>query len=222
MPPAFSSSRVVPARDGQKENTRSTGQQEDNDMSMLSLKKLLPAFPLAFALAVIPASGVAAQEANPLRDFKRDFSKTEKIVAEIKVHEGVMKFELLFKSAPGTVANFMSLAQSGFYKKTGFHRVIEGFMIQGGDPKGDGTGGPGYVIADEIDPKLKHEKGTLSMANAGPNTGGSQFFICHGQQPHLDGRHAIFGKMLSGYDVLARVEKGDPILDVKIVETKKP
>jgi peptidyl-prolyl cis-trans isomerase B (cyclophilin B) len=190
-------------------------------MSKLSLKNLLPALSLtlAFAFAATPAP---AQEAQPARDFKRDFSKTEKIVAEIKVHEGVMKFELLFKSAPNTVASFMSLAQGGFYKKTGFHRVIEGFMIQGGDPKGDGTGGPGYSIADEIDSKLKHETGTLSMANAGPNTGGSQFFVCHAPQPHLDGRHAIFGKMLSGYDVLARVEKGDPILDVKVTETKKP
>lgn len=155
------------------------------------------------------------------RAFHRDFSKTEKVTAEIKVHEGVMTFDLYFKQAPNTVANFMHLVDSGFYKGTSFHRVIQGFMAQGGDPKGDGTGGPGYTIADEIDPKLKHETGTLSMANAGPGTGGSQFFICHGPQPHLDGRHAIFGKMISGYDVLARVEKGDPILDVKIVETKK-
>ena len=191
-------------------------------MSKPSLKNLLPALPIAFAFAALAGTAAFAQDAAlTARDFKRDFSKTEKVVAEIKVHEGVMKFELNFKSAPNTVANFMSLAQSGFYKKTGFHRVIEGFMIQGGDPKGDGTGGPGYSIKDEIDPKLKHETGTLSMANAGPGTGGSQFFVCHGPQPHLDGRHAIFGKMISGYDVLARVEKGDPILDVKVAETKK-
>ena len=157
------------------------------------------------------------------RVFERDFSKTRAVTATITVHEGAMTFDLHFKEAPNTVANFMHLVDSGFYKSTTFHRVIQGFMIQGGDPKGDGTGGPGYDIADELpQPTLKHEVGTLSMANAGPNTGGSQFFICHAAQPHLDGRHTIFGKMTSGFDVLTRVEKGDPILDIKIVETKKP
>jgi len=157
------------------------------------------------------------------RVFNRDFSKTQSVTAKITVHEGVMTFDLHFKEAPNTVANFMHLVDSGFYKNTTFHRVIQGFMIQGGDPKGDGTGGPGYAIADELpQPKLKHEVGTLSMANAGPNTGGSQFFICHVPQVHLNGRHAVFGKMLSGFDVLTRIEKGDPILGIKITETKKP
>lgn len=188
-------------------------------MTHAFFRKISLALPLALALS---AGALADDHAGGFRDFKRDFSKTEKVVAEIRTHEGVMTFELLFRSAPNTVANFMHLADEGFYGKTTFHRVIQGFMIQGGDPKGDGTGGPGYVIADEIDEKLKHETGTLSMANAGPNTGGSQFFICHGPQPHLDGRHTIFGKMISGYDVLARVEKGDPILEVKVTETKKP
>ena len=158
---------------------------------------------------------------NGGRVFNRDYSKTQQIVAEISTSEGTMKFELLFKQAPNTVANFMHLADSGFYKGLIFHRVIQGFMAQGGDPNGDGTGGPGYTIADEIDPTLKHEVGTLSMANAGPNTAGSQFFICHMPQPQLNGRHAIFGKMISGYDVLTRIEKGDPIIDVKITEVKK-
>jgi peptidyl-prolyl cis-trans isomerase B (cyclophilin B) len=132
-----------------------------------------------------------------------------------------MKFELLFKDAPNTVANFVHLADSGFYNGLTFHRVIQGFMIQGGDPKGDGTGSAGWTIADEISPNLTHEVGTLSMANAGPNTGGTQFFICHAAQSHLNGRHAVFGKMLSGFDVATRVEKGDPILSVKITEIKK-
>lgn len=154
------------------------------------------------------------------RVFNRDYSKTEKMTAEIKVHEGVMTFELYFRKAPNTVANFVHLVDSGFYKGTTFHRVIQGFMAQGGDPQGDGTGGPGYVIADEIDPSLIHEAGTLSMANAGANTGGSQFFICHTPQPHLNGRHAVFGKLVSGFDVLTRIEKGDPILDIKITETR--
>ena len=179
-----------------------------------------------FALVALPLS-VSAQDDDhgpekATRVYKRDYSKTDKIYAEIKTHEGMMKFELLFKQAPNTVANFLHLVDSGFYKGTTFHRVIQGFMIQGGDPKGDGTGGPGWTIADEIAPGLKHETGTLSMANAGPGTGGSQFFICHAPQPHLDGRHAIFGKMISGYDVVTRVEKGDPILGIKITEVKKP
>ena len=185
-------------------------------------KKILPLLLLALPVAILGQGEDDGHGHATTRTFSHDFSKTEKVTAEIKVHEGVMKFELNFKAAPNTVANFMHLADMGFYKGVTFHRVIQGFMIQGGDPKGDGTGGPGYTIADEISPDLKHETGTLSMANAGPNTGGSQFFICHGPQPHLDGRHAIFGKMTAGFDVLTRVEKGDPILSVKITETKKP
>jgi peptidyl-prolyl cis-trans isomerase B (cyclophilin B) len=194
------------------------------------MKPSLPAKFLALALLALPFSALAQHSdddghghgAPTSRVYKRDYSKTDKILAEIKTHEGVMKFELLFKQAPNTVANFIHLVDSGFYKGTTFHRVIQGFMIQGGDPKGDGTGGPGWTIADELAPGVKHETGTLSMANAGPGTGGSQFFICHASQPHLDGRHAIFGKMISGYDVVTRVEKGDPILGIKIHEIKKP
>lgn len=163
--------------------------------------------------------GFAQETAAPVREFERDYSGTEKLHAEISTHEGAMKFELLFREAPGTVANFEHLADSGFYDGLIFHRVIQGFMVQGGDPEGDGTGGPGYVIPDEISPNLKHEVGTLSMANAGPGTGGSQFFICHTAQPHLDGRHAIFGRMITGFDVLTRIERGDPILGIKITET---
>ena len=194
-----------------------------NSLSMKFLTLALPvlmALPLSVAAQHSPDDGHG--HASTSRVYKRDYSKTDKIFAEIKTHEGVMKFELLFKQAPNTVANFLNLADSGFYKGTTFHRVIQGFMIQGGDPKGDGTGGPGWTIADEIAPGLKHETGTLSMANAGPGTGGSQFFVCHAPQPHLDGRHAIFGKMISGYDVVTRIEKGDPILSIKITEVKKP
>ncbi len=174
---------------------------------------------LSVALLSLPL--LAAGQAR-MRTFNRDYSQTQKISAEITTAEGVMKFELFFKEAPGTVANFMHLVDTGFYKGTTFHRVIQGFMTQGGDPNGDGTGGPGYSIRDEISPDLKHEAGTLSMANAGPGTAGSQFFICHMPQPNLNGRHAIFGKLVSGFDVLTRIEKGDPILDAKITEVKKP
>jgi peptidyl-prolyl cis-trans isomerase B (cyclophilin B) len=197
-------------------------------MKKLNLVKILSLALVVLSGASFAQSGHSADDGhnhgapvNAGRIFKKDYSKTDKIYAEITTHEGVMKFELLFKSAPNTVANFVHLADSGFYNGLTFHRVIQGFMIQGGDPKGDGTGSAGYNIADEIDPKLTHEVGTLSMANAGPNTGGTQFFICHAAQAHLNGRHAIFGKMLSGFDVSTRVEKGDPILSVKITEIKK-
>jgi peptidyl-prolyl cis-trans isomerase B (cyclophilin B) len=117
------------------------------------------------------------------------------------------------------VANFVELANSGFYNGLVFHRVIPGFMIQGGDPKGDGTGGPGYTIDDEVN-NLKHETGVISMANRGPNTGGSQFFITHLPQPHLDGHHTVFGKVIEGHDVVCRIDPNDPILNIKIVEKK--
>ena len=153
------------------------------------------------------------------RNYKRDYTGIKQIFVDIKTHEGDMKLELYFKQAPNTVANFTHLVDSGFYKGLPFHRIIEGFMAQGGDPNGDGTGGPAWKIDDEHN-DLKHEAGTLSMANAGPNTAGSQFFICHMPQPHLDGRHTIFGKLISGFDVLTRIERGDPMLDIKITEVK--
>lgn len=153
------------------------------------------------------------------RQYQRDYSQTKQIFADIQTHEGTIKLELYFKKAPNTVANFLHLVDSGFYKGTTFHRIIEGFMAQAGDPNGDGTGGPGWKI-DEEKNDLKHEAGSLAMANAGPNTGGSQFFICHMPQPHLDGRHTIFGKVVSGFDVVTRLERGDPILDLKITEVK--
>lgn len=170
---------------------------------------------LIAALALSAATLASAQG----RVFKRDYSQTKQMFVEIKTHEGTMKLELFFKKAPNTVANFVHLADSGFYNGTAFHRIIEGFMAQGGDPNGDGTGGPKWKIDDEKN-DLKHEAGSLSMANAGPNTAGSQFFICHMPQTHLDGRHTIFGKLISGFDVLTRLERGDPMLEVKVTEVK--
>ena len=163
--------------------------------------------------------GAVSQSAAQGRYYNRDYTGIKQIFAEITTHEGTMKVELYFKDAPNTVANFIHLADSGFYKGLAFHRIIEGFMAQGGDPNGDGTGGPTWKIDDEPN-KLTHEAGSLSMANAGPNTAGSQFFICHMPQPHLNGRHTVFGKLVSGFDVLTRLERGDPMLDVKIIEVK--
>ncbi len=118
---------------------------------------------------------------------------------------GTIKAELFLDKAPKTVQNFMDLAKKGFYNGLKFHRVIPEFMIQTGDPNGDGTGGPGYSIPDEFGQGLRHNAGTLSMANAGPNTGGSQFFITQIATSWLDGKHAIFGKVIEGMDIVQKI-----------------
>ena len=173
------------------------------------LKKFIICSALCLAANVFAAGKV----------FNKDYTGTTQILAEITTHEGKIVVDLNFKAAPNTVANFVELANSGFYNGLVFHRVIPGFMIQGGDPNGDGTGGPGYTIDDEAN-DLKHETGVISMANRGPNTGGSQFFITHLPQPHLDGRHTVFGKVIEGHDVVCRIDPNDPILNIKIVEKK--
>jgi len=134
----------------------------------------------------------------------------------MQTSKGNIVLELAEDDAPNTVANFVSLAEKGFYDGLAFHRVIPNFMIQGGCPLGTGTGGPGYVIADECSPRLRHTRGVISMANAGPNTGGSQFFITHVPCPHLDGKHAVFGRITSGMDVVDSIRKGDRILKVTV------
>lgn len=153
------------------------------------------------------------------KHFDKDYTGIKQIQAVIETHEGNIVLDLDFKAAPNTVANFMDLANRGFYKGLTFHRVIQGFMIQGGDPEGNGKGGPGYTIDDEIS-SLKHEAGVISMANRGPNTNGSQFFITHTPQPHLDGKHTVFGKVVEGFDVVCRIEQNDPIINITIVEKK--
>jgi peptidyl-prolyl cis-trans isomerase B (cyclophilin B) len=134
--------------------------------------------------------------------------------AIMETSKGTINLELFDGDAPNTVQNFVDLAEKGFYDGLTFHRVIPNFMIQGGCPKGDGTGGPGYKIKCEIN-KNKHTAGTLSMAHAGPNTGGSQFFICHSPQSHLDGVHTTFGQT-ADMDVVNAISKGDKIISVKI------
>jgi cyclophilin family peptidyl-prolyl cis-trans isomerase len=127
-------------------------------------------------------------------------------IVTIETSLGIIKAELFLDKAPKTAQNFITLAQKGYYDGIKFHRVIPGFMIQTGDPKGDGTGGPGYAIPDEFGPGLTHNSaGLLSMANSGPNTGGSQFFITDAPTPWLDGKHAIFGKVTQGLDIVKKI-----------------
>ncbi len=136
----------------------------------------------------------------------------------IETDKGDIELELYPQHAPLTVNNFVFLAREGFYDGVTFHRVIEDFMIQGGDPTGTGRGGPGYRFKDEIKGNpLRHERGVISMANAGPDTNGSQFFITHGPQPHLDGRHTVFGKVVRGQDVVDAIEQGDTMRKVSVL-----
>lgn len=142
-------------------------------------------------------------------EFQLDFKK--KYTATFKTDNGDIVVRLFADRVPQTVNNFVFLARQGFYDNTFFHRVIKDFMVQGGDPTGTGRGGPGYSFRDEFDPKLKHDKpGMLSMANAGPNTNGSQFFITHVPTPWLDGKHAIFGQVVTGMDVVLSIPERDP------------
>ncbi|MGN6513944.1 MAG: peptidylprolyl isomerase [Lysobacteraceae bacterium] len=138
------------------------------------------------------------------------------LTATFDTDRGPIKVELAQDKAPLTVANFVNLARRGFYDGLNFHRVINDFMVQGGCPEGSGRGGPGYRFEDEANNGLRHDRGVLSMANAGPNTNGSQFFITHVATPWLDGKHTVFGRVLEGQDVVDSIKQGDTIKSVKI------
>ncbi len=138
-------------------------------------------------------------------DLKKSYS------AILHTDKGDIHVQLFEKQTPRTVNNFVFLAREGFYDGTIFHRVINDFMVQGGDPTGSGRGGPGYRFNDEISPELRHDQpGVLSMANAGPNTNGSQFFLTHVSTPWLDGKHSVFGRITEGMDVLLSIPARDP------------
>lgn len=139
--------------------------------------------------------------------------------AKMETSKGLIELELYPEYAPKTVNNFVFLAQEGYYDGVIFHRVINDFVIQGGDPTGTGAGGPGYKFKDELlGNPLKHETNVISMANAGPNTNGSQFFITHSPQAHLDGKHTVFGKVVTGADVIDAIQQGDQMEKVEISE----
>src|SRR5687768_10832220 len=151
-----------------------------------------------------------AMQIDPKKQYK----------ARMETDSGTMVIELFADKTPKTVNNFVFLAREGFYDGTKFHRVINDFMVQGGDPTGTGRGGPGYKFADELKPGKfrKHQKGSLSMANAGPNTNGSQFFITHIATDWLDGKHTVFGQVRSGQEVVDMIKQGDTLNGVTIEE----
>jgi peptidyl-prolyl cis-trans isomerase B (cyclophilin B) len=152
---------------------------------------------------------------------KMQIDAEKKYSATLETSRGNITVDLFPKDAPNTVNNFVFLAREGFYDGTKFHRVIDDFMVQGGDPTGTGRGGPGYRFNDELTPGKyrKHQRGSLSMANAGPNTNGSQFFITHVVTDWLDGKHTVFGQVTSGQDVVDQVKQGDVLKKVTIAES---
>lgn len=174
--------------------------------------------------------GTTANDQQPKKTVEQ---QTDGLYANIKTNKGLIVIKLEFEKAPMTVANFVALAEgkmknsakpegTPYFDGFKFHRVIADFMIQGGDPTGTGSGGPGYAFADEIHPDLKHTRaGTLSMANAGPATNGSQFFITHKDTPWLDGRHAVFGYVVSGQDVVNAIAQNDVMETVRIERVGK-
>jgi cyclophilin family peptidyl-prolyl cis-trans isomerase len=179
---------------------------------------------VTFLMATVPAFGCAKEpeqtsspSPSPSPSGPKQYSappkmtidKNKKYTATIQTEKGDIVLELFAKDAPNTVNNFVFLARDGFYNGVTFHRVIPGFMVQGGDPTGTGGGGPGYRFADEFSQR-RHGTGTLSMANAGPNTNGSQFFITYAPTPHLDGKHSVFGQVIKGMDVMNKITPRDP------------
>jgi len=160
---------------------------------------------------------MAAKQWDSPPEMQIDASKAYRVTIESS--QGVIELELYPEHAPKTVNNFVFLTREGFYDGISFHRVIADFMIQGGDPTGSGRGGPGYKFEDEVAGNpLKHETGVISMANAGPNTNGSQFFITHSPQPHLNGKHTVFGKVVKGQEVVDAIQQGDKMERLEVSE----
>ena len=185
---------------------------------MITLTKLKFIASLTISLAMLGLSAYAQE------DKKKSGEKSKEVAVKdirivIETSKGDIEGTIFASKVPLTSANFLNLANRGYYDGIVFHRVIKDFMIQGGDPTGTGRGGPGYKFRDEIDPSLKHTgPGIFSMANAGPDTNGSQFFITHVATPHLNGKHAVFGKVTKGQDVVNSIARGDTIKKIKILD----
>ena len=177
---------------------------------------LIAVFLTLFITGVIKMPAQQPKSYNSPVPMTIDVNK--KYTALIKTAKGDLALELYPQDAPVTVNSFVTLARKGFYNGLTFHRVIPDFMAQGGDPSGNGTGGPGYKFQDEFSSRT-HQAGSLSMANSGPNTNGSQFFICYTPQPHLNGKHTVFGQLTQGMDVLKNLVNGDKMIEVVITES---
>lgn len=173
-------------------------------------------FPIALAIALLPVSAQDDPKPGPAPVAEEKLKDVEAI---IKTEKGDIKVSIYASKAPVTAANFLNLSKRDYYDGVTFHRVVEDFVIQGGDPSGTGRGGPGYFIENEIAPDMKHDRaGILSMARKRePDTNGSQFFVTLGATPHLDGGYSIFGEVLEGMEVVTSIEEGDKILDVEVL-----
>jgi peptidyl-prolyl cis-trans isomerase A (cyclophilin A) len=188
----------------------------------------------SFSISVLVCLFMQTSLINAQKNEATTTKLEDGMYAEMTTSKGVIILQLEFEKTPLTVANFVGLAEGSientskkagmpFYDSLKFHRVIKDFMIQGGDPLGNGSGGPGYKFKDEIVPELKHTgPGIFSMANAGPKTNGSQFFITHKATPWLDGKHTVFGHVIQGQDVVDAIVQGDIIVTVKIIRKGKP
>jgi peptidyl-prolyl cis-trans isomerase B (cyclophilin B) len=190
-------------------------------MNRSSFLRRLTGLAALACLAALP--GLRAEEATPAATpapAPEQPAAVSDIRVIVKTTQGDIEGTLFASKTPMTVANFLNLASKGYYDGLTFHRVVPDFMIQGGDPQGTGRGGPGYRFGDEFHPELKHSKpGIFSMANAGPGTNGSQFFITHVATPHLDGRHSVFGEVTKGQDVVNRIAIGDKIEKIEILDS---
>jgi peptidyl-prolyl cis-trans isomerase B (cyclophilin B) len=184
-------------------------------MKRRTLVSTLVALASALSLTVI---STRAEDAKPAAPAAPATVQDIKII--LKTDKGAIEGTLFASKTPMTVANFLHLAKKGYYNGITFHRVIPDFMIQGGDPTGTGRGGPGYKFGDEFDASLKHNKpGIFSMANAGPGTNGSQFFITHLPTPHLDGKHSVFGEVTKGQEVVNAIKGGDKITAIEVLDS---
>lgn len=188
----------------------------------LFMKKLLLILPVAAASLVLSSCNDKESKSSEPTGGSPESAEPAEITdvnIVLKTSKGDIEAVIYATKTPITAANFLNLAEKDYYDGITFHRVIPNFMIQGGDPEGTGRGGPGYRFADEFDPSLKHTgPGIFSMANAGPGTNGSQFFITHVATPHLDGKHSVFGKVTNGQDIVNAIERDDVITDIVITD----